>query len=106
MYIPSEPSWASSFFLSHFERAIKAQDSFIESATSCQVAGKSSYRSRKVKNGLYTAVYADMQAPKRKNRGLRRNTGVWKQEIHEKGLRYMPIYTDIHQLYTKKRELC
>uniref|UniRef100_M1B7G5 Uncharacterized protein n=1 Tax=Solanum tuberosum TaxID=4113 RepID=M1B7G5_SOLTU len=34
------------------------------------------------------------------NTGLRQNTDVRKQEIHRKG-RYMLIYTNIHQVYTK-----
>ncbi|KAG5621720.1 hypothetical protein H5410_006938 [Solanum commersonii] len=37
----------------------------------------------------------------RKNTRLRRNTVVWKQEIHGKKLVYMTIYTDIQSMYTK-----
>uniref|UniRef100_A0A0V0IE60 Putative ovule protein n=1 Tax=Solanum chacoense TaxID=4108 RepID=A0A0V0IE60_SOLCH len=57
----SSPSWASSFFPSHFKRAIKAQDSFVESASFCSSCWKIKLQvpeSRKwAVHILYTAVY-------------------------------------------------
>uniref|UniRef100_M0ZYY9 Uncharacterized protein n=1 Tax=Solanum tuberosum TaxID=4113 RepID=M0ZYY9_SOLTU len=54
--------------------------------------GKLKHRSRKARSGLYTycihqytLVIQRYTGQKRRNIGLRRNTCVWKQEIHENG---------------------